>query len=395
MYLHIGGHKTGTTYLQSVLWRNRGALRRQGMLFPGQRKAAHAWANLDLRNAGFRGYRAPQAVGAWPRLVDEIRDWGGPAIIDQEMFSLLRPAHIGRALDDLSFAKVRIVFTARDMARQLPAAWQEWIKNQGTIAYGEFLAKVRDPSTPEAARFMSMHDVPTILSGWAQWLPASRIHLITVPPSGAPPDVLWRRFAEVVHLEPDRYNFRTRDTNTSLGAAEVALLRDLNAALGDALPWSQYTRLVKYGLVPKLAARRSERIGLPDDAYDWAVIWAKQAVQDLAGAGYRLTGDLDELIPLARPDGADPDDLDADTRAEVARAALELAAAPADASVAALALLLQQQSTEPLAAAVPRRLWRTVSHAAEPGELPSGGPVRRVAAGLTARARRQAQRLRR
>jgi hypothetical protein len=34
VFLHVGSPKTGTTYLQGVLWRNREALRRQGLLLP-------------------------------------------------------------------------------------------------------------------------------------------------------------------------------------------------------------------------------------------------------------------------------------------------------------------------------------------------------------------------
>lgn len=36
IYLHIGAPKTGTTYLQNVLWRNRERLRTDGLLYPGR-----------------------------------------------------------------------------------------------------------------------------------------------------------------------------------------------------------------------------------------------------------------------------------------------------------------------------------------------------------------------
>ena len=323
VYFHIGGHKTGTTYLQNLLWRNGAQLCHDGLLYPGRHKASHIWANFDLRKASFFEYCAPQVEGAWGRLVEEIRDWRGSAIISQEMFSLAEPAHIRRALHDLGFADVHLVFTARDMARQLPSVWQEWVKNRSTITFAEFLAAVREP-TDEARRLMSGHNVPAILERWSAGVTADRIHLITVPPPNSRPGVLWERFAGVLGVEPDRYELDIRGTNKSLGAAEAAVLRRVNVAAADVLPWPDYNRLVKFGLAPAMAGLSSARIALPEEAFKWAVEWASQAVEKLAGAGYQLVGDYDELIPRSRPTGADPDHICAEEQASAAIAAVRL-----------------------------------------------------------------------
>jgi hypothetical protein len=323
VFFHIGGHKTGTTFLQHVLWHNRAQLRRDGTLYPGRDEASHIWANFDLREVSYHNYRAPQVKGAWERLVREIRRWHGPAIISQEMFSSARPAHIRRALRDLDFADVHVVFTVRDMARQLPSAWQEWVKNRSTITFAEFLAAVREP-TAEARRFMNLHDVPAILERWSNEATADRVHLITVPPPGAHPRLLWERFAGTLDLELDRYNLDVLGTNPSLGAADAALLRRINLDLAEKLSWPDYNRLVKFGLAPAMAARPDVRIALPDEAFKWAVEWAGQAVEKLAGAGYRLVGDFDDLIPKAVPAGEDPDYVGAEAQASAAAAAVTL-----------------------------------------------------------------------
>lgn len=311
VYLHVGGHKTGTTFLQNVLWRNRAALRRDGVLFPGDRKGAHVWASHDLRHATVPAERVADVRGAWDRLVAEIAAWDGPAVVDQELFSLARPAHVARALSDLGFAEVHVVFTARDMARQLPAVWQERVKNGGTQCYAEFLREVRD-RTPGSERFWGLHDVPTILATWGADLPADRVHVVTVPPPGAPPELLWQRFATTIGLQPDRYRLVGAGSNRSLGAASAAALRLLNAELArDPLPRQAFDRLVKFGLATELAtasARSGDaRIELPEDAFAWATATARDVVARLAAAGYDVVGDLAELVPGARPDGADPD----------------------------------------------------------------------------------------
>jgi hypothetical protein len=323
VFFHIGGHKTGTTYLQNVLWRNRAQLRSDGMLYPGWNKVSHIWANFDVRKTSWDENTAPQIDGSWGRLVQEIREWHGPAIISQEAFSLLKSAQIRRALQDLDFADVQVVFTARDMARQLPAVWQEWVKNQSTLTFAEFLAAVRKP-TDEASRLMDLHDVPAILDRWSKHVPAERVHLITVPPAGSLPSLLWQRFAMVLGLEPDRYELDIDDINPSLGAAEVAVLRRINVELAGQMSLTDYNRVVKFGLAPAMAKRPSARIALPDEAFKWAVEWARQATEKLARAGYQVVGDFADLIPETGPAGEDPDCVSADAQASVAIAAITL-----------------------------------------------------------------------
>jgi hypothetical protein len=318
VYFHVGGHKTGTTFLQNVLWHNRVALRRDGLLYPGGRRNAHIWANHDLRGTSFKGYRAPQVEGAWRRLVDDIQAYDRSAVIDHEMFSLATERNIARAMRDLSFAEVHIVFTARDMARQLPAAWQEWVKNRETMPFAQFLDAVRREG-PASVRLRAMHDVPAILAKWSAGIPPERVHIVTVPPPGADPGLLWRRFAQVLGIDPVRYPTDVPEANTSLGATEVSVIRRLNALLAD-VPQPQYDRAVKFHLAPELAKRRGTKIELPQDAFDWAVEQAQRAVGGLRTAGYDVVGALDELLPAQRPAGADPD---AAAPAEQADAAIE------------------------------------------------------------------------
>jgi hypothetical protein len=221
------------------------------------------------------------------------------------------------------------------MARQLPAAWQEWIKNRDVYTFAEFLSAVQQPASPESRRLMSLHDWPEILRRWSKAVPAERVHLITVPPAGAAPGLLWQRFAGVIGLDPARYDTDAGTANTSLGAAEVAVLRRLNIELAPYdIPWPVYDRRVKHGLAPAIGARSGLRIELPQAAYDWALGWAKQAVEDVRGAGYDIVGDLAELIPTQRPTGQDPD-------AVPAEAALPAAVA------GMAALLLQSEGRRP------------------------------------------------
>lgn len=335
VYFHIGAPKTGTTYLQRVLWRNRKALRGADVLYPGEAEPAHFWACLDLRGTSFHGYRAARVPGAWGRLVGQIRDWHGVSVIDHELFSPATKPQIARAMADLDFAEVHLVYTARDMARQLPAVWQEMVKNASTISFNEFLESVcRDAARDErATRFWALQDTPAILARWSRTLPPERVHVITVPPAGSPPSLLWERFARLLELEPHVYDGNIGPSNTSLGAAEAAVLRQLNAELGDLdLPWPVYARTVKGQLGKALAERRGPRIGLPAARYDWAYAWSKQTAEEIAQAGYHVVGDVEELVPGPAFQGQDPDTAPAELQVQAAVEAMAVLLGQAHAS---------------------------------------------------------------
>ena len=71
VFFHIGLPKTGTTYLQTLMWNNRDELRRQGVLVPGESNRVHLWASGVVREDPNLDRRGPEAKHAWDRLVAE------------------------------------------------------------------------------------------------------------------------------------------------------------------------------------------------------------------------------------------------------------------------------------------------------------------------------------
>ncbi len=70
IFLHVGSPKTGTTFLQNVLWKQRSLAREQGLLLPQDRFPDHYLASLDVRGSAGRPHHPPQAVGMWHRMVE-------------------------------------------------------------------------------------------------------------------------------------------------------------------------------------------------------------------------------------------------------------------------------------------------------------------------------------
>jgi len=82
VFLHIGLPKTGTTYLQSVLWGAKGALAKDGYLLPGKGHREHLWAALELQVAQARkaSCSTTRATATWTvRRGVTRRAWGREA----------------------------------------------------------------------------------------------------------------------------------------------------------------------------------------------------------------------------------------------------------------------------------------------------------------------------
>ncbi|HEY7594400.1 MAG TPA: hypothetical protein VH969_14710 [Actinophytocola sp.] len=320
VFLHIGSPKTGTTYLQEVLWSNRDALREAGVLYPGDRHDAHFLATQDLRELVWHGHVDPAVPGAWDRLVTEVRNWPGTSIISHEMLGSASPAAIKRALQSLAGLEVHVLLTTRDLARQVPAVWQEDVKNCGMLTFGEFTRSLRgldDSIDPFFARtFWSYQDLPVVLRNWAGDLPAERVHVVTVP-RGAARDELWQRFAKTVGADPANRPVEVDVRNPSMGVVETNVVRRVNELVVKDLPWPVYQRLVKNLLAVNVLAARPGAVPLrlPAEDQDWVLQKSKEMAQALREAGYEVTGDLDDLLPATGgPEPRHPDDVgDAET----------------------------------------------------------------------------------
>lgn len=311
--LHVGTPKTGTSYLQDVLFRNRDRLAGQGVLYPADRFDGHFLAALDLMRLPWGGLEK-QAVGAWDDLAKRVRDWNGTAVISHEILATASRTQIRRALESLGHpgTEIHVILSVRDLVRQIPAEWQENVKHRRTVRYRRFLEKIQDPSRRSrvGSWFWGVQEVPDILARWGADLDPSRVHLVTVPRPGAPKDLLWKRFAEAFDLEGLSLDLHAERSNPSLGAAETALVRRINRAVNKVLEPAAYRPLVRELLAHQTLSQRtsSPRLSVPPDVWTWADELSRAWVAELRERRYDVVGDLDELLPapVERP-FSDPD----------------------------------------------------------------------------------------
>jgi hypothetical protein len=301
VYLHVGPPKTGTTFLQGVLWRNRSLSRSRGLDLAGSRPVDHFYAALDLRGISFGGHDNPDVAGAWDRLAAQALSSDlGKVLISHEVLAGASTAEIVRAVSSLAPAHVHVVYGARDLARQLPAVWQESLKNRRSRTYDAFLSSTLGAPQPGGAvrGFWRAQDPVSTLQRWASAVPKEQISLVTLPQDGAPPDTLWKRFCTALGVEPSGYRLDVARANASLPAEDAEVLRRLNALLPDDIPWPAYEYTVKRRFNARAESIRGGTSLVVPKRYYAAVTERAQQIRDALGsAGYPVIGDLDDLLP--------------------------------------------------------------------------------------------------
>ncbi|HYH35126.1 MAG TPA: hypothetical protein VD814_08265 [Nocardioides sp.] len=310
--LHIGTMKSGTSHLQSRLFANQEALAGAGILVPGEGWGAQVRAVKDVLAIHRHGPEV--ATGAWQRLVDEMAAHDGPAVVSMEFLGPVGSSLIEHICGSVTGPE--IVITVRDLNRTLVAMWQETVQNGRSWTFSDYLAGAeafrprpgrRMKQVPETGRtFWRQQNVVRMARDWSAVAPTS---VVTLPPPGAPRTLLWDRFCQVLGVPSEGWA-EAVNSNESIGAASVLVLRRLNALLDDAghrFPAGDGLR--KQFLAKRvLAARKAQEpsIGLP--VAPWVDEQAALMVRQLEDMDLTLVGDWKELTPVAVP-GIAPDEV--------------------------------------------------------------------------------------
>ena len=293
--LHIGTMKSGTSFLQGVLDANRDALLAQGVQFAAERWKDQVEAVQDLADS-FRQGRTPGR--AWEALVASVQEWSETSVISMEFLAPRNETEIDFICKAFGDAEIDVVMTARDIGRTIPAMWLESTQNGATATWAEYLREVRARDGFSGKDFHRHQDLPAIAQRWSAAVGHGHFTIITVPPPGAAPRLLWDRFAGVLRVRLDEVDLEVK-ANPGLGLASAMVLRRLNEEfraqrggdLGADYMWIVKRRLAKSGL--------AYRTGEPKLGFDerWARRMGEQQIASLQASGYRVVGDLAELAP--------------------------------------------------------------------------------------------------
>jgi hypothetical protein len=296
IYLHIGPMKTGTSFLQQTLSDNQAALRTHGVLVPGRSpRADHVRAVRDV--TGLDGQEGRGSfTGAWESLREEMFAFDGHAsVVSQEFMSFARRPRARAIVQSLAPATVHVVLTVRDAARVVPASWATSTRNRNTASWPDHLAAVGGSDGAARRRALRALDVPRMLESWGDQVPPEQLHVVTVPPPGAPDGLLWERFATVVGATAAPVDLTGATRRESYGYTSADLMRRVNEHLQD-LPRPVYHRSKRWLLDEVLDKRSGEpKVPVSSALLELAAEWNARTVAAVKESRARVVGDLADL----------------------------------------------------------------------------------------------------
>lgn len=304
VFFHVGPPKSGTTYLQGLLYANPEAFARAGVSVVGTHRL-HYRAASELTGRKNRLARA-LPNGLWDQVAGLVAAEDGDVVISQERYSLLDAEDAQRVVESLADRELHVVLTLRDPVAVEPSRWQEQLKNGGDLTWQQFCARTVD----EPGLLARRQRARKVLEVWPGLVPPERIHVVTVPAPGAPPEELFARFARVLGVdlsvadlaEPER-------SNPSLDLASSELVRRINAArpgLGDHAQRSEIKEFLANGALSR--RRGGVKPKLAGEAFAVARAEGTFIADRVRELGLPVTGDLADLVSAEEgtPEQADP-----------------------------------------------------------------------------------------
>lgn len=321
VFLHIGLPKTGTSYLQSILWTHREELRAAGVLLPGRERRDHLWASLVVRGDPSVERRSPRAPSAWDVIQEAVARWDRDSVISHEFFCSASTEQARAMVAALAPAEVHLVVTAREPLSLFTSSWQEHLKNKGTKRIEDYATTVSEDPT-EIWNWRAL-DLSLVLDRWGDLVPPDRVHVVTMPAKGDPPDELWRRFCRVIGTDPGVATESVGFRNSSMGVVEAETLRRINLGLGgfdSAIDRGVWIR--SFLADDRLVPRSGERFWPSAERIEDCRRRGTAAVEMVQRKGYDVVGDLSSLeVPARLEDRRHPDSV---TDEEVAAVATSL-----------------------------------------------------------------------
>lgn len=150
LFLHIGAHKTATSYVQGLFDHNRRELAAAGLYYPlvGPNNAHHAlaasWIDMPDLPADFFGTGGPDAL--WEKaVIQPYASQPGTVFLSAENFSRFHPKRVDMA--DLAkrlevFEDVKIIYTVRSQVEMLASLWAQVAKTRKAPTIKSYLERV-------------------------------------------------------------------------------------------------------------------------------------------------------------------------------------------------------------------------------------------------------------
>ncbi|MDN5894282.1 MAG: hypothetical protein L0H93_09670 [Nocardioides sp.] len=202
-----------------------------------------------------------------------LRLAGDPLAVAGVRAALARRGHItGRR-------RPVVVVLADDLGVMLADIWTNRLRNGRTAIWAGWLEKVeRNDALPPAL------ELPDVLERKAAEVGAANVHVVVGDPG-----------AEIARLLGLRMPLEADPPRLPPDALEV--VREVNAVLRVLVHPERHRRILHDLLLPRMADGPGIPRGVPAEREDWVRRQAERLRTRLSTAGYRVHGDLDDLLP--------------------------------------------------------------------------------------------------
>lgn len=252
--MHVGPVKTGSTFIQDVLWQNQEDLGRQGVQHPCWYANEMWFAVNDVQDCEFIHFDLPGSRGSWASMVERVHRYDGRSLLSHELMGFSTDQQVDRIVADLSPRPLHIIVHARSLNRLLASTFQEKVKMvDPDISWQDWLVQQR-------ATRAAWCDTAAIVGRWARHVPKSYIHVVTVPPRGLDRSVLLARFGEAAGIDTAVWGSDGAESNASLDTEQTELLRLVNRATQTVADVEYRRALVNQQVLPRLGPVRSDRM---------------------------------------------------------------------------------------------------------------------------------------
>lgn len=309
--VHIGPPKTGTTALQGAFHMGRDRAERQGVHYASNGRHAMTAILAGIQQPSpWSTNRKPPASWNWTRLVGEIKSSKARRVVlSSEFFADATPDAIRRVVEELDPTRIQIVVTLRPLARIMPSQWQQFVQNQLTQPFEEWLdGLLNKPRGKVTPTFWVRHRHDELVARWADVVGPDRVTVVALDDRDR--DMVLRVFEQLTGLMPGTLVAEPDMANRSMTLPEIEVVRAFNTAFkAEKLPATLYGRIMRFGAAAVMRTRPPQadepRIELPAWSAEPISNLAREMMASIRASGVRIVGDLDAMaeVPAVRAAG--------------------------------------------------------------------------------------------
>lgn len=133
LYLHVGPHKTGSSYLQKLWTDNRNKLASKGIVYPNE-----VFFSMNGHHRLANSLIAGKVNAEMRKHIKKLDKETADILISSEVFSMMKKKHMLLLKKFFPSKIIKIIYYFRTPSFRLISYWQETVKHGGTQSFFEY-----------------------------------------------------------------------------------------------------------------------------------------------------------------------------------------------------------------------------------------------------------------